>query len=78
MLWECLWYDVWKTSTLIYPYKSPIYHLHKVLHSYSALFPSEYLICNVGHNVGTRDGKKEAQKIDIVWTDETGHKELKN
>ena len=56
-----------------------LFNTNKAIHyTQSPLIPTESLVYNFGHNVGTWDGKKEAQKIDIVWTDETGHKELKN
>ena len=66
LLGLCLWYKVCKTSTLIYPYKSPTYHYRNISYVQFAVFVTDSFVHNIEHHVGTRDGKKEAQKIDIV------------
>ena len=63
-----LWYKVWKTSSLIYPYKSFTYHYRNISYVRFAVVVRESFVLNIEHLVGTRDGKKEAQKIDMVWT----------
>ena len=56
------WYDVWKTSTLIYPYKSHLYHETNVFQDIlrqNSVPQLQYL----RHHVGTRDGKKRRKKL---------------